>query len=395
MSVWREITGITEMNMRSLPQRAGTSFVVVVGIAGVVAVLISVLSLANGLTKTLSSTGRPERAIILYGGAQSEVESNISRDAVFIINNLPGIKKDGAGKPMVSADAMTSIWLPKRDDELGSLAFRGITANSLAVRPEIRLVEGRAFQPGLRELWVGKTAQTRFNGLELGRRVTSSDAEWLVVGIFESGGDAHESELLTDADTLLSASHRTTFNSVTAWLDSPSSFDTVKAGVTTNATLVLDVRHESEYYEQQSKRFATFLSIVANTIGVIMAIGAVFAALNTMHSAVSARSVEIATLRALGFGASGIVFSIFVEVFVLVIAGALIGSALAWMFFNGRSVSTISGGSSLAQVTFHLTVGFDLIAVGILWASAVGLIGGLFPAIRAARAPLAAALRGT
>jgi putative ABC transport system permease protein len=395
MGVWKEITAVTELNLRSLPQRLGTSLVVVVGIAGVVAVLISVLSLATGLRKTLSSTGRAERVIILFSGAQSEVESNISRDAVLTIKNLRGIRKASDGEAMVSADAVASIWLPKRDGKLGSLAFRGVTAESFAVRPEINLLQGRAFRPGVRELWVGKTAQLRFKGLEIGSRVTSGDAEWLVVGVFASGGDAHESELLADADTLLSAFRRTPFNSITVWLDSPSAFETLKASVRSNPTLVLDVRHEGEYYEQQSKRFATFLAVVANTIGVIMAAGAIFGALNTMHSAVSARTVEIATLRALGYGPWGVVASVFVEGLLLAIAGAVAGAALAWLLFNGRSVSTIAGGSSLTQVAFNLRIGFDLIAVGIVWACTVGLLGGLFPPIYAARAPVAAALRGT
>jgi len=391
--MFTEIRAVTALNMRSLPLRAGTSLVVVIGIAGVVAVLISVLSLATGLTKTLSSTGRPERAIILYGGTQSEVESNIARDATLTIIDLPGIKKDSDGKPMASADAMTSLWIPKKDGALGSIAFRGVSSKTFAVRPEIKLLQGRFFQPGLRELLVGTTAQARFKGLELGSRVNAGDTQWLVVGVFASNGDAHESELLGDADTVLSAFRRTTFNSVTVWLDSPAAFDTLKASVTTNPTLTLDVRHEAEYYEQQSKRFGTFLAIVANVIGVIMAIGAIFGALNTMYSAVSARSVEIATLRALGFGAAGVVVSVFVEALLLSVLGALCGAAFAWLFFNGKSVSTIAGGAGLTQVAFHLRIGFDLVVLGIVWACIVGLLGGLFPALRAARVPVAAALR--
>jgi len=382
------------MNMRSLPARTGSSLVIVVGIAGVVAVLISVLSLASGLTRTLSNTGRPERAMILYAGAQSEVESNLPRDAVLTLMDLPGIKKDGEGKALATADAMASMWLPKRaTGTLGSASFRGVSGNSFAVRPEIKLIQGRSFQPGVRELIVGKGAQAKFKGLELGSRVQSTDTEWVVVGVFESNGDAHESELLADADTLLSAYHRTTFNSVTVWLESPAAFDTLKASVTTNPTLSADVQRESAYYEQQSKRFGTFLAVIANVIGTVMAIGAIFGALNTMYSAVSARAVEIATLRAIGFGSAGVVASVLVEALTLAIIGALVGAALAWLFFNGNTVSTISGGAGLSQVAFHLHIGFSLVAVGVAWACVVGLLGGLFPAIRAARLPVAAALR--
>jgi len=393
MSTLTEIRAITDINLRNLPQRARTSLVVVIGIAGVVAVLISVLSLATGLTRTLSSTGRAERAIVLYGSSQSEIESNISRDAVLTVMDLPGIKRDTDGKPLASADVVASIWLAKRDGQKGSVAFRGVTAKSFAVRPEIKLIEGRQFQTGLREVIVGKTALQRFAGLSLGSQVVSGDAQWQVVGIFESAGSAYESELIADADTVLSAFRRTTFNSVSVWLDSPTSFDTVKAAVTTNPTLTLNMHRETEYYERQSKRFGSFLAVVANVIGVIMAIGAVFGALNTMYSAVSARSVEIATLRALGFGASGVVVSVFAEALLLAIVGALCGAALAWFAFNGNTVSTISGGAGLAQVAFNLRVGADLVLIGVAWACIVGLVGGLFPAIRAARLPVAAALR--
>jgi putative ABC transport system permease protein len=393
VSVLTEIRAITDINLRNLPQRARTSLVVVVGIAGVVAVLISVLSLATGLTRTLSSTGRSERAIVLYGGSQSEVESNIARDATLTVMDLPGIKRDTDGKPLATADAVASIWLPKQDGQLGSVSFRGVTAKAFAVRPEIELIEGRFFKPGLRELIVGKTARERFSGLEVGSTVVSGDTQWQVVGVFASDGNAYESELIADADTVLSAFRRATFNSITVRLDSPNSFDTVKDAVSTNPTLTLDVRRESEYYERQSKRFGSFLSVVANVVGVIMAVGAIFGALNTMYSAVSARSMEIATLRALGFGATGVVVSVFAEALLLAIVGALSGAALAWFAFNGNTVSTISGGAGLAQVAFNLRVGVDLILIGVAWACVVGLVGGLFPAIRAARLPVAAALR--
>lgn len=396
MSLFKEVSAIVGMNMRSVPQRIGTSLVVVIGIAGVVAVLISVLSLSTGLAKTLSSTGRAERAIVFYGGTQSETASNLSRETVASVLALPGIRTDSDGKPVATADVLSSLWLPKRDGgELGAVAVRGVSAKNSIVRPEFKLLQGRMFESGLRELIVGRSVQSRFKGLEIGDRVASGDVEWIVVGTYSNNGDAHESELMTDADTLLSAARRTSFNSITVWLDSPSAFDAFKASVTTNPTLTLEVVREGDYYEQQSKRFGTFLTVVANVIGVIMAIGAIFGALNTMYSAVSARAIEIATLRALGFGATGVVVSVFVEALSLAITGALAGSLLAWLVFNGNSVSTISGGSGLDQVAFHLRIGLDLVAVGILWACFVGIVGGLFPAIRAARLPVAAALRET
>jgi putative ABC transport system permease protein len=263
----------------------------------------------------------------------------------------------------------------------------------MIVRPEIKLTAGRNFKPGLREVIVGRAVLERFSGLGVGSSFSSGVAEWTIVGLFESGGDAHESELLADADTVLSAYSRSSFNSVTIWLDNPSSFESIKDSISTNATYSLDVRHESDYYEQQSKRFGRFLSVIANVVGIVMAFGAIFGALNTMYTAVSTRAVEIATLRALGFGAVGVIVSVFVEALLLALIGALIGATLAWVAFNGNTVSTISGGYSLTQVTFNLKVGPDLLVIGIVWACAVGLLGALFPAIRAARTSVADALR--
>jgi putative ABC transport system permease protein len=384
------------MNLRSIPERSGTSLVVVIGIAGVVAVLIAVMALASGLSRTLAGTGSSERAIMLYRGAQSEIASGIAREVVSALSNLPGIKKDGDGKPMISADALASTWLPTRDTgELGSVTFRGISYGALAVRPEIGLIEGRLFEPGMRELIAGRTAAVRFDGLRVGDRVTLNEIEWLIVGVFGSNGDAHESELISDADSLMSAYKRSVFNSVTARLESPTSFTALKDSVSLEPTLVIDVLPEVEFFKQQSEKFGSFLTLVANAVGFVMAIGAVFAALNTMYSAVSSRTREIATLRALGFGSGGVVVSVLVEALALAVLGAIVGAGLAWSFFNGSTISTVAGSGGVGQIAFNLRVGADLVFLGIAWACVVGLIGGLFPAIRAARLPVAASLRAT
>jgi putative ABC transport system permease protein len=261
------------------------------------------------------------------------------------------------------------------------------------MRKEVRLEEGRWFRPGLRELVAGRAAQTRFEGLGVGEHVRFGDDEWVVVGAFASGGDAQESELIADADTLMSAYQRSTYNSVTVQLTSAGAFDAFRNTLTTNPALSVDVQREQDYYTRQSGRFTALLSVVANVVGVIMAIGAVFAALNTMYSSVSARTREIATLRAVGFGGLAVVVSVLSEALLLSLAGALFGAALAWLLFNGNTVSTLSGGGGLAQVVFQLHIGADLVALGTIWACAVGLVGGLLPAIRAARIPVATALR--
>jgi len=228
----------------------------------------------------------------------------------------------------------------------------------------------------------------------VGRRIRFDENEWTVVGAVSSGGGAHDSELLADADTVLSAYHRTTFNSVTVRLDSPGALAALNKGVSKDSTLQVSARTETQYYEQQSQTFAKLLAFIAYFVGAIMAIGAVFAALNTMYSAVASRAVEIATLRAIGFGATAVVASVIVEALLLAMIGAAIGAAAAWIAFDGNTVGTISGGNNdLAQVIFHLRIGPGLIATGMLWACVVGLIGGFAPALRAARVPVATALR--
>jgi putative ABC transport system permease protein len=395
MRIFRQIGAVVALNLKSLTQRTKTSLVIVVGIAGVVAVLISVLSLSTGLVNALAATGSPDRAIILHKQSVSEVGSSIPNESVVTLLEQPGIAHDASGRPIASAEMLATINLPRRDNgRLGALTLRGVSPEAFELRPEVRLSAGRLFRSGLREVIAGEGARERYKGLEMGGRVRFGDNEWTVVGVFSSGGGAHDSELLADANTVLSAYQRTTFNSVTVKLAGPGALARLSKAVSQDSTLPVIVRNETEYYEQQSQTFARFLAIIAHIVGVIMAIGAIFAALNTMYSAVSARAVEIATLRAIGFGATAVVASVLVEALLLALLGALIGAAIAWLAFDGNTVSTLSGANnSLSQVVFHLRIGPALIATGILWACVVGLIGGLLPAIRAARLPVATALR--
>jgi len=395
MRAFRQVAAVVTFNLRSLPQRARTSFVIVIGVAGVVAVLISVLALSTGLVHALTATGRPDRAIVLHKEALSEVSSSLPRQTVFTLLEEPGIARDATGKPIASAEMLVSINIPRRDSgALGTLDLRGVSPQAFELRPEIQLTAGRVFKPGLRELIAGRGAQERYRGLEVGRRIRFDDNEWTVVGAFASGGGAHDSELLADADTVLSAYHRTTFNSVTVRLDGPGALAALNKAVSKDSTLQMSARTETQYYEQESKTFARLLAFIAYFVGAIMAVGAVFAALNTMYSAIAGRAVEIATLRAIGFGATAVIASVIVEALLLAMIGALLGAATAWFAFDGNTVGTISGGSNdLAQVIFHLRIGPGLLAIGILWACVVGLIGGLLPALRAARVPVATALR--
>jgi len=395
MKLFTQLVAVSSISLRGLPQRLRPSLVIVIGTAGVVAVLLSVLALSTGLAGALTSTGSPDRAIVLHAQAANEVGSNLPHDYIATIMDSPFIARDANHRPIASAEALSSVNLPQLDNgKLSALTMRGVnTEQLLALRPEMHIVEGRLFRPGLRELLAGRSAKDRYANLSVGSQVKFGDNVWTIVGIFDSGGGAHDSEVMGDIDTVLAAYQRTTYNSVIAKLAGKGALEKARAALLHDPTLSVSVNPESDYYERQSETFAKFLAIIARVICTIMAIGAVFAALNTMYSAVSTRAVEIATLRAIGFGAGGVVISVIFEALVLSVVGALAGAALAWFVFDGNTVSTIAGGGGLAQIVFHLHIGSALITLGITWACVVGLIGGLLPAIRAARIPVALALR--
>jgi putative ABC transport system permease protein len=393
MPALKQIVSVTLMNIKSVPQRLGASSVIVIGIAGVVGVLVSILAMVAGLSQMMSRTERADRAIVVSTGASFETLSNIPRDAFATIADSPGIKRGTDGKPLISAEALAIVRMPlKRGNNSGNVSLRGVTETSFAVRPELRLVEGRLFGFGVQEMIVGRTLQRQFRDLELGKRVLLRGAEWAVVGVFESHGDQHEAEMITGVSTLQSAFGRTTFQSAAVLLESADSFAQFKGALTSTPSLAVDAMREADYYRQQSQAFSTLLSVVAYLIGGIMAVGAVFGALNAMYSAVSTRTVEIATLRVLGFGASAVIISVFAESLLLSILGGAVGGSIAWLMFNGHAVSTSGGG--LTQLSIPLAVDVKLIGIGVLWACIIGMVGAAFPAVRAARAPLASALRG-
>ncbi len=393
MKMWRQIGSVTAMNLRSIPQRLSTSLVIVIGIAGVVAVLVSVLAMSTGMLKTMNSSGRDDRAIVLRNGSAAENGSVLTREAVRLISDGAGVKRDADGKPIVSAEGLRLVNMYKKQDGAEvNVALRGVGAKHQSLRPEFRILEGRMFNAAVNEIVVGKSAHAQYKGLGLGDQLTTRGATWTVVGVFASGGDSHESELLADIDTLNSAERRGSgAQSVNVMLQSPGAFQAFKDSLTSNPALAVDVYRERDYYQQQSKVIGRVISVIAYVVGGIMAVGAIFGALNTMYSAVSARLQEIATLRALGFGATAMVVSVLAEALLLSCIGGAIGAVLAWLFFNGHVVST--GGTAMGQLVFELSVSPQLVTIGIVWACAIGLVGGLFPAVRAARLPVATALR--
>jgi putative ABC transport system permease protein len=383
MNVLKEISAVTRLNLRSLPRRLGASSVVVVGIAGVVGVLVSILAMVAGLSQMMNSNARPDRAIVISTGSSFEMLSNLSRTAIGTIVNAPGIRRGAGGKALASAEALAVVRAVLQDGSPANLSLRGAESGIFLVRPEIKIVAGRAFEPAVRELIVGRAAQRQFRGLELGNRITLRGAEWTVVGVFESRGDRHEAELITGAATLQSAFRRSSFQS----------FGAFSAFLRADPSLSVDVLRETDYDQQQSRSFTRVLTIVAYLVGGIMALGAVFGALNSMYTAVSGRTVEIATLRVLGFGPASVVTSVFAEALLLALLGGVLGACLAWLLFDGHVMST--SGAGVTQLAVPLAVGPRIIALGVLWACIIGMIGACLPAVHAARTPLAAALRGT
>lgn len=393
MKLFKQIGAVTTMSLRSLPQRVGTSLVIVIGIAGVVAVLVSVLAMSTGMIKTMERSGRDDRAIVMRNGSAAETGSVLPRDAARLVVDAPGIKLDTDGKPIVSAEALRVISLFKKEDGTEvNVAVRGVGKKVAAVRPELKIIAGRMFEPAVNELIVGRAAHAQFKGLDIGDRVKLRNANWTVVGVFTTGGDAHESALWVDAETLLSIDQRSSFQSMTVLLESPGAYARFKDALSSNPSLAVEVSREREYYRRQSETISKVISVIAYVVGGIMAIGAIFSALNTMYSAVSARLREIATLRAIGFGSTAMVMSVLAEALLLALIGGVIGAVLAWMFFNGHTVSTSAAGP-FGHLVFDLSVSPALMVIGIVWACTIGLIGGLFPAVRAARLPVASALR--
>jgi putative ABC transport system permease protein len=379
------------IGISSLPQRWGASSVIVVGIAGVVGVLVAMLAMGEGFKATLNSTGDDTTAIVLRGGSQAETNSVITREQAPLLSSLPGVAKGPNGKPLMSAELSQVVNLPSMADGTDANAqFRGVGEEAWLVRDKIKLVEGRKFGAGLREIVVGQGAATQFRGLKVGSKLNLGNQEWTVVGRFASG-DAHDSELWGDAQTLSSTYNRSAYQSITVKTDGKAGFDQFKAAVEGDPRLKLDVETTRAYYSKQSGQLATIIKWLGIVIGTIMAIGAVFGALNTMYSAVAGRAREIATMRAIGFRGLPVVTAVMLETMLLALLGGVLGGVIAWAIFNGYSVSTL--GSNFSQVVFQFKVTPELLWNGLKWALGIGLVGGLFPALRAARLPITTALR--
>jgi putative ABC transport system permease protein len=386
-----QLTALVGVNLRTLGQRRGSALSTIVGVACVVAVFVTLLSIGEGFRATMAATGRPDSALVLRGGSDSEMMSGLPVDVTRIIADAPGVARS-EGVPQSSAELFVVVDLPKRSTGTdANVPLRGVQPAAFMVRKSFKILTGRQFEPGRNEIIVGRGAAEQFAGLDLGR--TLRENQWTVVGTFSDGGSLSESEIWCDARVLQPAYRRgNTFQSVHALLQSPASFTAFKDALTADPRLDVKVVRESEYYAGQSEGLTLLIRILGGFITVLMALGAIFGALNTMYNAVAARTREIATLRALGFGRGPVVLSILGESLVISLVGAAIGGAVAYFGFNGFQTSTLNW-QSFSQVAFAFKVTPPLLVAGIVISLAIGLIGGLLPAIRAARLPVATALR--
>jgi putative ABC transport system permease protein len=394
MRLITQTLAVLALNIRTIPGRLSSSAVAIIGIAGVVVVFVSVLSIAAGFTEVMQGTGAPDRALVLRSGADSELTSGLGGSDVEVIKQAPGIRREGQ-LPLAAAELLVIIDLPKKatPDAPANVPVRGIGPESIQIRKEFSIVQGRMFRFGTNEVIVGRGANGQFMNLNVGETVVSGQNRWQVVGLFETDGGVMETEVWADARTLQGAYRRgNTYQSMLVQLESRESYDPFRDWLTANPQLNVSIRRENEYYATQSQALTRLIRTIGFSIATLMGIGAVFGAILTMYTAVATRAREIATLRALGFNTSSVLVSVLAESMVLGAIGGIIGGAAAYLGFNGYQTSTMNF-QTFSQVAFAFRVTPQLLFTGLAYALVMGLVGGLFPAIRAARLPIPVALR--
>ena len=393
ISWFAQLFALIQFNAQSIGERKGSSASAIFGIAGVVAVLVGVLSIGQGYRQVMEASGSADTALVLRSGADSEMMSDLSRDQTRIIADTEGIARSSDGA-VASAELFVIINVPKRSTGTdANVPLRGVEPMAFGVRTDVEIIDGRAFEWGKNEVIVGVGAVREFAGLDLGGTIPVGRENWEIVGVFAANGSISESEIWTDAGVLQPAYRRgSSFQAVYAKLESPDAFQGFKDRLTADPRLNVKVVRQDEYYEAQSEAITTLVSMLGVIIAGMMGLGAVLGAINTMYSAVSARTREIATLRALGFANGPVVISVLVEALVLALIGGVFGAAVAYFAFDGFRTATMNF-QSFSQVAFAFDVTPALLVMAITYAALIGLVGGLFPAIRAARLPIASALR--
>jgi putative ABC transport system permease protein len=391
----KQTVAVMLLNLRMLPGRLGSSSVAIIGIAGVVVIFVSVLSISEGFYAAMTGAGSTGRALILRGGSDTEMTSGLPGTQTRVVKEAPGIRREGT-IPVASAETYVVIDVPKKStpDSPANVPMRGIESTAMQTRNEISIVEGRMFRFGTNEVIAGKAASRQFINLNVGDTIVSGVNRWPVVGLFEADGGVAETEIWCDAHILQGVYGNVgNFNSVLATLDSPESFNTLHDWLMTNPqTDGLTVMRENEYYASRSEMMTRLINTLGFGIASLMGIGAIFGAVLTMYTAVSARTREIATLRALGFNTTSVVVSVLTEAMMLGVIGGVVGGGAAYLAFNGFETSTMNF-QTFSQVAFAFRVTPRLLLSGLVYALSIGLIGGLLPAIRAARLPITSALR--
>ena len=385
MSLLNQTGSVIMMNVRSIPQRLWMSVASVVSIALVVAVLLGFLALANGFSQTLKGSGSPNVVIVLRDGSGAELNSVIGRDQIDLLAGGPGIKLGADGKPLISAELMLVVdGIKKSSGTKANMPLRGIGPNGLAVRSQVRMREGRMFAPGSNEIVVGAGLLREFAGFEMGKTIRFGAQTWRVVGVFEAPGTVFESELWADAPVVQSLFNRgTSFQTARIALNSPAAVPAFVAYVKGDPRLQLKAESEQAYFAAQAERSGLLIKYVGWPLGLIMSVGALAGALNTMYASVASRASEIATLRVIGFSGFSAFMGTMCEALVLSALGALLGTAICTLLFNGLSASTL--GAGFTQVAFRLQVGPELVGQAVILALVIGFVGGVFPGLRAAR----------
>ena len=389
-----QIIAVTGVNIRSIPARIGSSTVAVIGIAGVVLVFVAVLSIAEGVNATMKASGDPNVALILRSGSDTEMTSGFGGDTVRIIRDAPGIARDESGTPLTSPELFVVVDHPlKRSGTAGNVPLRGVTPEAFKVHSRLKIIEGRNLEFGKNEVIAGRAASHQFVDLNVGTTLKWGESTWTLVGIFDDGGSVSESELWCDVKVLQPAYRRgNSYQSVYARLAAPDTFQQLKDSLTANPQLTVSAMRAPEYYGSQTETLQMIIRTIGGIIAVLMGIGAVFGAVITMYTAVASRTREIATLRALGFGGIPVVFSVLSEAALLAVVGGLIGGAVAWLAFDGYETATMNF-QSFSQMAFAFAVTPKLLLQALVYSVVMGLLGGLFPAWRAARLPVVTALR--
>ena len=394
MFTWFSQTlAVIALGIRTIPRRLRTSLVAVTGIAGVVIVLVAVLSIGEGFRAAMTDAGSPAHALVMRSGADSEMTSGLGGPETDVIKQAPGLARD-AGRPVASAELYVIVDLPKRSTgTTANVPLRGIEPAGMQVRDTVKIAEGRMMQFGTNEAIVGRGVVRQFSGVDLGSEFKSGQLTLKIVGIFDAQGSVSETEIWCDAHLIQGVYRRgNSYQVVLARLDTPAAFDPFKNWLTSNPQLDVQVRRESEYYAAQSTVMTSLIQGIGYTIAGLMGVGAVFGAILTMYTAVATRAREIATLRALGFNTWSVLVSVMTESTALALIGGLAGGIVTYLAFNGYQTSTMNF-QTFSQVAFAFRVTPRLLTMGIVYALVMGLIGGLFPAIRAARLPIPTALR--